>query len=304
MARGGRFRLVRRLRGELAAWRQVDRHLKELYRYVAELNEFRERLEPQAQIPAVMAWIAEAELRTEPLVSVVMPTLNRGAVLPRAVRSVIAQGYSNWELLVVDDGDVEATAALLAPFADDRIRLLAGRQAGESGGRNVALDAAKGELIAYLDTDNVMHPGWLKSVVWAFEQRPDLNVLYGAIVIDDPLRVRSEGEGGLPTAYLRPFDREALTEANLADMSAIAHRAGLAEARHDERLDHSPDWDLLLRLTAEEDALALPVLACFYLTDVADRLSRRASAKPEWAMHRPPTPGPDRYVPPTGAKGG
>jgi hypothetical protein len=305
MARSRGFRVLRRLRGELAARRDVDRHLKQLYRAVADLEEFRRGIEPQAQIPSVMAWIAEAELQTSPLVSVVMPTRDRGPYLARAIRSVIAQSYADWELVAVADGDFDQAAATVDAFNDHRVRFLQGRGRGQQAARNQALDAADGELIAYLDDDNVMHRNWLKSVVWAFEQRPRTNVLYGAIVIDDPDRFRGDGPGRMPTAFLYPFDRDELARRNLADISAIAHRAGLSEARFDETIDVVPDWDLLLRLTADEDPLVLPALACFYLTDAPNRLSSGLSAEDELAALRARAAELDRgKVPRRRARGG
>jgi hypothetical protein len=117
-----------------------------------------------------------------------------------------------------------------------------------------------------------MHPGWLKSVVWAFEQRPESEVIYGAIVIDDFNRGRA-GEPALPIAAITPFDRKELAEHNPADISTIAHRAGLPEARFDEALVTMGDWDLLGRMCAERDPLVLPAIACFYSTARADRLT-------------------------------
>ena len=60
---------------------------------------------------------------------------------------------------------------------------------------------------------------------------------------------------------------------NLADMGALAHRAGLPEARFDPALVCSGDWDLLLRLTGDRDPLVLPAIACIYATDAPGRLS-------------------------------
>ena len=296
--------MLRRLRGELAAWRGVDGHLKELYRAVGDLNDFRQRTELMAEIPAVMAWIAAAELWTAPLVSVVMPTRHRTALLPRAIRSVLAQTYGNWELVIVADQDPVDPAAIVDGFDDPRLRLLHGDRSGHRAARNRGLDGARGELIAYLDDDNVMHHGWLKSVVWAFEQRSALNVLYVAIVIDDPERMRGEGDRAVPTAYLHPFDREELARRNLADMSAIAHRAGLPEARFDEAVELPPDWDLLLRLSGEDEPLALPALACFYLTDAPGRVSTGRTDESDAAQIRARLRGLDRgMLPRTGARG-
>jgi hypothetical protein len=118
-----------------------------------------------------------------------------------------------------------------------------------------------------------MDPDWLYAVAWAFEQRPDADLLYGAFVVDDPLRIAGESSGQLPRMVLHEWNRERLRQHNLADMGAIAHRSGLAEARFDEQLSQVGDWDLLLRLTAESDPLVLPAIACYYTTDAADRLT-------------------------------
>jgi glycosyltransferase involved in cell wall biosynthesis len=138
--------------------------------------------------------------------------------------------------------------------------------------RNVALAQAKGELIAYLDDDNIMHPAWLKSVAWGFEQRLEANVLYGAFVVDDTKRIDQKGRGDLPRLYFWPYDHHSVAQHNIADMGCIAHRAGIAEAHFDESLREMGDWDLLLRLTRCAVPLALPAIACFYTTDAPNRL--------------------------------
>jgi Glycosyl transferase family 2 len=232
------------------------------------------RLEGLTAIAPVMDWIEQATLATEPLVSVIMPTYNRSAMLLGAIETVLAQSYPHWELVIVDDASEDDTPAVLETAArrDPRVRPLRVEHGGVGAARNAGLAAADGTLVAYLDDDNAMHPGWLKSVVWGFEQRPESEVIYGAIVIDDFNRGR-DGEPALPIAAITPFDRKELAERNPADISTIAHRAGLPEARFDEALVTMGDWDLLGRLCAERDPLVLPAISCFYSTARADRLT-------------------------------
>jgi hypothetical protein len=139
--------------------------------------------------------------------------------------------------------------------------------------RNRGLAAARGSLITYADDDNLMHPLWLKAVVWAFSQRPDVDVLYGGFIIDDVLRVNQKDAGALPSYHLHPFDREHLARGNLCDIGGVAHRSGLAEACFDESLREMGDWDLLVRLTRDKDPLVVPAIACFYSTSAPNRLS-------------------------------
>ena len=233
------------------------------------LDEHRRHL----QVRTVMDWVAHATVHTTPLVSIVLPTRDRCAFLPRAIASVHAQTYPHWELLIVDDGSVDDTPALLAGLGTERLRTFRGRGAGACAARNIALPHARGEIIAYLDDDNLMHPGWLKAVVWGFEQRPEAEVLYGAFVVDDTARILRVDRGDLPRLYFHPYDYHAVAQANIADIGCIAHRAGLAEAHFDESLREMGDWDLFLRLTGDRPPLALPAIACFYTTDAPNRLT-------------------------------
>ena len=243
------------------------------------LDDLRRRLEEVERIQSLrvfMEWIEHARLSESPRISVVLPTRNRATFLPMAVASVRAQSYANWELLIVDDGSDDETPERLAAFDDSRIQPLRIPHAGSNAARNAALDRATGDIIAYLDDDNVMHPSWLKAVAWAFDKRPNVDVLYGGIILDDAERVDNRGSGSFAKLFLRPYDRKVLLNENLADMSAIAHRAPLPGARFDESLATVGDWDLLCRLTADRDPLVLPAIACFYFTDAPNRLSGTA----------------------------
>lgn len=240
----------------------------------------------QLQVRTVMDWIARATLQTSPLVSIVLPTRDRGDFLGRAIASVTAQTYPHWELLVVDDGSVDDTAARLAAFDHPRVRSFRAGGGGVCAARNVALGQVRGELVAYLDDDNLMHPDWLKAVVWGFEQRPDADVLYGAFVVDDSARILRMERGDLPRLYFHRYDHHAVAESNIADIGCIAHRAGLPEARFDESLREMGDWDLFLRLTRARPPLALPAIACFYTTDAPNRLSNGPTYRADEAAVR------------------
>src|SRR5262249_19146570 len=163
-----------------------------------------------------MEWIEHATVLGTPLVSVVLPTRDRCKFLARAINSVEHQTYKNWELLVVDDSSMDDTPKILAGLMDGRVRTVCAEGAGVCATRNVALRNARGELVAYLDDDNVMHPSWLKSVVWAFEQHPGTCVLYGAFVVDDTVRIGGKGRGDLPRLYFHAYDFHAVAQSNIA----------------------------------------------------------------------------------------
>ncbi len=115
------------------------------------------------------------------LVSVIIPTYNRAAILKDAIRSVLAQSYANWELLVIDDGSVDGTKAVVEGFNDPRITYYYQKNAGPHHARNRGMEYSKGELIAYLDSDNVLYPTYLERMVEGIQPRcwPGMGVPYG-----------------------------------------------------------------------------------------------------------------------------
>lgn len=295
MSHGGRLRglvrplppldrMVTRLAAEHRATRQLAEHVDVRERQLdarvdraavgVEAHDQRLRdLEREAAVRTVTDWVRDAEVPESLTVSIVMPTRNRGAKVPRAIESVLAQSYRTWDLVVVDDGSTDETPEVLAKFDDERIRVVRTDGVGVCEARNLGLDTATGDVVAYLDDDNLMTTWWCKAVVWAFTQRPETHVLYGARIIDDIVRARREGDGAFPSMQFEAFDFERLTRHNFTDMNVLAHRAGLPEARFDESISTYGDWDLFWRLTRVSPPLELPVVACHYSTDGDDRLS-------------------------------
>ncbi|MBJ7359479.1 glycosyltransferase [Nocardioides sp.] len=216
-------------------------------------------------------WLHEEWLRAVPPagvpVSVVVPTRHRPEFLRRALRSLVAQTYPEWEGLVVDDGDPDRThevRAVLDELADPRLRLVPSHGGNEGAARNAGLAAASGELVTYLDDDNVMFPVWLAALVDAARRHPEAPLLYGARVARDA--------AGNERVHLDDFDRRLLEQHNLVDTGQIGHRADPA-VRWDPDLPRFSDWDLVLRLTDDDPGVPVPARAVGYTTDAPDRIS-------------------------------
>jgi glycosyltransferase involved in cell wall biosynthesis len=96
-----------------------------------------------------------------PEVTVVIPTFDRAALLPRAIDSVLAQQGVDWELIVVDDGSTDGTAAALERYADPRLRVLRLPHGGVSAARNAGAAAGTAPWLAFLDSDDEWLPGKL-----------------------------------------------------------------------------------------------------------------------------------------------
>ncbi len=183
------------------------------------------------------------------LISVVLPTYNRAAILPRAIASILAQSWRNFELLVVDDGSSDGTAALLGAMTDPRIRYLPlPRNGGVSAARNHGVRAARGRWIAFQDSDDEWLPEHLRAM---HEAALELGEDYGLIVCC--LRCPEDavfsfepvaGLGRFADFGPRILHRLPPTNCWLARRDSL-ERAGL----FDTAMSTFEDWELALRMS-------------------------------------------------------
>lgn len=221
---------------------------------------------------ALRSWLELCPVERGPRISVILATRDRPALLPRAIESVLAQRYAEWELVVVDDGETDAVARTLAGREDERVLVAEGPRRGVGAARNAGLDRAAGEVVCYLDDDNVMDPEWLHAVAYVFSAREDVGVAYG-VALTEHRAPGERDEGWRPAHWQLPFDRGTLLERNVTDAGALAHRRELAGARFDEGLSTGEDWDLLLRLTSEREAVAIPAVSHAYAMEGKGRMT-------------------------------
>lgn len=116
--------------------------------------------------------------RFAPSVSVVMPCFNAEQHLPMSVGSVLAQSFSDWELIAVDDGSRDGTLAWLRELADPRIRVHSQPNKGVSAARNAGLALARGDFIAFLDADDTWATGFLAEMTAALNTSPKAVLAY------------------------------------------------------------------------------------------------------------------------------
>lgn len=193
--------------------------------------------------------------------SVVVPTYQRLALLREAVASVRAQTYGRWELIVVDDGSSDGTLEWLGGLEDARVRVIALPHSGNLGAlRNRGNREARGELIAFLDSDDAFEPRKLERQVAALQANPEAGWSYTAVTrvdasgreIRDP-RVRPwrELSGWILESLLR-FDALVATPTVMVRSRLLDPVGGL-----DEQLPESQDFELFFRLAAASPAVAL-----------------------------------------------
>ncbi|MES4905916.1 MULTISPECIES: glycosyltransferase family A protein [unclassified Streptomyces] len=177
-----------------------------------------------------------------PVVSVVIPCHGYGHYLPQAVHSVLAQTYPDWELVVVDDGSTDDTAAvarsLIAEHPGRRIRLLRQANAGVSAARNAGVAATTGRYVLPLDADDVIAPTMLERTVAVLDQRPEI-----AIVSTD---VSVFTDDGLPAQVLQlpAYDKDLLLRRLIMFYCSLYRReVWQSVGGYAEDMRTGEDWD-------------------------------------------------------------
>lgn len=186
-----------------------------------------------------------------PQVSVVIPTYNRAAILGRTIRSALSQTFSDLECIVVDDGSTDQTVAVVEEVRDPRLRLIRlPVNKGVGHARNVGIQAARGGLIAFLDSDDEWLPHKLERQVTRMQETADsgTTVVYCLCWQHDSTTDRMTPHRTL--IHEREIFEELLTGWNPPTASLfLVKRASLqAIGGFDERLSYAEDYDLWLRL--------------------------------------------------------
>lgn len=185
-----------------------------------------------------------------PLVSVVLPVFRRPDVVTAAIRSVQAQTYPHWELLVVDDGSGDDTLDVVRAAADgdDRVRVHERPNGGAGAARNTGLAAARGELVAFLDADNTWRPEHLAAAVAGILETDAPGAHTGLRMVG----ANNDDDATAPVETFRGEDGtvEDLLAGNFIDLNALVVRRDVADTvgPFDETLRRWIDWEWLLRI--------------------------------------------------------
>lgn len=178
-----------------------------------------------------------------------MPTYNRGWIISKAIDSVLRQSFQDFELIVVDDGSADNTRDVVNKYSDKRIKYIKSDiNTGASGARNIGLKQSSGELIAYLDSDNLWYERYLENMINSFDKDTvmvysgqNLILLGGA---KDNLKVL-----GMRTRNEK-YDPYKMTKGNYIDINCVIHKRNVLDelGYFDESLKTLEDWDLFVRI--------------------------------------------------------
>jgi glycosyltransferase involved in cell wall biosynthesis len=199
-----------------------------------------------------------------PLVSVVIPSYNAARFVGDAVRSVLAQNYPNFEVLVIDDGSTDDTRQVMEQFAGDaRVRYYYQTNRGESGARNTGIQIARGDFIAYCDADDLWEPRKLEQQMPCFNGRPELGVVYTNTVHVD---VNNQPvETYQTTRYNGKIADKLLLQNFVTGATSIIRKKYFdVVGGYDESLRTCQDYDMWLRLSAVCEFFYLDVVTYRY----------------------------------------
>jgi succinoglycan biosynthesis protein ExoO len=189
-----------------------------------------------------------------PKYSIILPTKNRNYCIWQAIQSVVTQSFQDWELLVVEGGEVAPTAKLINTFRDERIRLLPNpNDCGVGSARNRGLEQARGAYIAYLDSDDVLLEGWLSAMEEAISMGDGgvifmPNKEFNIEVVDRDNRFIEKVHSG--PLFPDGFGTEQITDLKVqCDTNGMVHTAAsiLETGPWNENLGLYEDFELLLR---------------------------------------------------------
>lgn len=208
-----------------------------------------------------------------PLFSVVLPTFNRIQSVCSAIDSMLLQTFDDFELIVADDGSTDGTVELLKgkyarEIGGGKIRILELGHGGVCVARNAALEAARGEWIAYLDSDNIVSADFLQTFADGIKSHQDAKCFYAALMRKSDKFILD-----------RPFDRQMLLRGNFIDIGVYCHHRDLIKefGLFDSSVTGIEDWDLVVRHSSKYTPVRLGRIVLAYSDDLdGERLSRRS----------------------------
>ena len=221
-----------------------------------------------------------------PVVSVIMPAYNAGRFIEEAVRSVMAQTMTDWELLVLDDGSTDDTLAIAQRLAreDSRIRVLPNEHnMGVAKTRNRGIDLCRGEYVALLDSDDIWYPEKLQAQL-ALMRETGADVSYCAYAIVDAKGNPSRADYLVPPSV----DFKGLLRQNVIGCSTVMLSPEIKEKYRFETGFYHEDYVLWLRLLQDgyKAAGCTRVLVAWRLVENSRSFNKWSAAKNRWRIYR------------------
>ena len=181
----------------------------------------------------------------KPLVSIITPSYNQGRFIRATIQSVLAQDYPELEYIVMDGGSADETRSVVKDYAS-RLTFVSEKDRGQSHAINKGFRLARGSILFWLNSDDVILPGAVRSAVDEFARSPATGAVYGQGYLMD-----KEGAVTSPFSATGPFNLWKLVYLSdyILQQTLYVRRAVLDDIGYlDENLHYTMDWDLLIRI--------------------------------------------------------
>lgn len=199
-----------------------------------------------------------------PKVTVVIPAYNSMAYLPETLDSVLKQTFTDFEVLIIDDGSTDHTAAWASEIKDPRVKLISQLNKGVSAARNTGISHAQGEYIAFLDADDTWHPTKLERQVQRFEAEPEVGLVYTWTLWVDQ---QGNSIGSVSASHVEGFVWEKLL---LGDVVGNGSSAAIRRSCFDKvglfdtELSGTADCDMWARVSAHYPLAVVKEILVYY----------------------------------------
>lgn len=218
-----------------------------------------------------------------PTVSIVVPSFQQGRYIRATLESILSQDFRDLECIVMDGGSTDETVEVLRSYDDPRLTWVSEPDRGQSHAINKGLERANGDYLSYLNSDDLLRPGAISTIVRFFAEHPETHLVYGDMDhIDEAGRV-------FHTVIGAPFDlAETLAGHNSVNQSGTFWRRGVMEriGVFDENLHFSMDLEYWVRAALKGETIAYEpgVRSAFRYHDESKTVSRMAGWLREWDL--------------------
>ncbi|HLO87539.1 MAG TPA: glycosyltransferase [Nostocaceae cyanobacterium] len=199
-----------------------------------------------------------------PKISVIIPAFNCESTIKRTIESVLNQTFTDWELIIINDGSTDATLDIISAFSDSRLKVFSFDNAGGNVSRNRGLKLAMGEFVSFLDGDDMWTSDKLLSQLKALQNNPQAAVAYSwTDYIDENDKIVISG--GRLVANGNVYERLLLTNFLENGSNPLIRKEAIIElGGFDENLSAAQDWDMWLRLAAKFEFVNVPSAQILY----------------------------------------
>ena len=221
-----------------------------------------------------------------PKVSIITPAFNAAATILETIKSVQEQTFSDWGLIVVDDGSTDQTIQIVQSVPDPKIKILKQKKQGAGAARNRGIRDASGAYIAFLDADDLWKPNKLTQQVTHMDQDNTLGLIHTdfEMFYENPVLETITYFDRSP--HTNEIYHEILTGCFVGCLTVMVRKEVLDDVGlFDPELDVAQDWDLWIRILKKYKSLHLPESTAFYrFNPSGNSKSPERKVKGEWQV--------------------